>query len=511
MKLKARIFALVLIITVGCNSTGHEHDNAHDHHSSNDSHHPHKGADDTPEHDLVVQSTIWTDQLELFVEYPALVAGKQSRFAIHFTRLENHQPVTEGSVKVSLIQENMSIQQTVDRPKSPGLFTPDIRPNESGEYLLVFELNAPGLSQRIEAGSVMVFSDDGAAAEYLSTHEQAEPEINFSKEQAWNTKFQTAPVRSDTLFGMVKLAGKWMSNPETQRTLNAGTTGNVMFAVPGLVEGVAVSQGQVLMQISGEGMNVSSIESDVRKAKAVFDQAKNEYDRKNELHELKIVPTAEFEEVTKRYELAEANYQQLLKNYSTKGIAIRAPFDGYIKRLTIENGAFAKEGQALMVIGSGKSKMIETAVAPSMRSTITETKKIWIMQPGKERLVEGEVISVGKNVTSENPLLPVFIEIKSPIDAVEGSFVEVQLGHSNGQVGLMIPKDALLEEFGTYKVIVQTGGESFEIRSIEIGAFNGNQVNVIRGLAANEWVVTKGSYQVKMASMSGIPEHGHSH
>ena len=41
---------------------------------------------------------------------------------------------------------------------------------------------------------------------------------------------------------------------------------------------------------------------------------------------------------------------------------------------------------------------------------------------------------------------------------------------------------------------------------------NGKQVQVLSGLTEGERVVTKGAYQVKMASLGGsVPAHGHSH
>ena len=48
--------------------------------------------------------TIWTDKTELFVEFPVLIVGSPSRFAAHFTVLDGHRPVREGSVTVSLIK-----------------------------------------------------------------------------------------------------------------------------------------------------------------------------------------------------------------------------------------------------------------------------------------------------------------------------------------------------------------------------------------------------------------------
>jgi len=479
-----------------------------------DNGHAHDDAEHGHEHgsELSVDTTIWTSEVELFVEYPAFVVGHSSQFAAHFTRLKGHQPVKEGSVTVSLIDGKKGIRHSVEKPSSPGIFTPALQPQKVGKYQLLFELKAPGLNQRIDAGMVEVYPDDEAVAEALSKRDQSEPEIGFLKEQAWKIDFQTAPVTKDTVYGTLKLAGKWMPEPGTQRTLNAGSSGNVLFEMPGMVAGIPVKKGQVLMRISGEELNVNSIESEIRKAKADFEQAKSEYQRKKELHELEVVPDAEFEQVENRFEIAQANYHQLLKNYGANGVAIRAPFDGYIKQISVENGAFANAGHPLLTVGSELTSMIRATTAPENRELVMQTKKVWVMDNGKALAVNGEVVSVGRDVSDDNPMLPVFIKVETPSQVVEGSLAEVHLGYTSGQTGLVIPKAALLEDFGTYKVIVQTGGEAFEMRPVNVGAFNGNQVSITEGLRADEWVVTEGAYQVKMASMSGsAPAHGHAH
>ena len=46
--------------------------------------------------------TRWTAKTELFAEYPALVVGQTSRFAIHLTTLEPFKAVTEGAMDVQL-------------------------------------------------------------------------------------------------------------------------------------------------------------------------------------------------------------------------------------------------------------------------------------------------------------------------------------------------------------------------------------------------------------------------
>jgi len=79
-------------------------------------------------------------------------------------------------------------------------------------------------------------------------------------------------------------------------------------------------------------------------------------------------------------------------------------------------------------------------------------------------------------------------------------------------VSVVIPENCLLENYGSYSIIVQLSGETFERRTVNIGKQNGKLVEITKGLREDEMVVSVGAFQVKMASMSGqAPAHGHAH
>ena len=49
-------------------------------------------------------------------------------------------------------------------------------------------------------------------------------------------------------------------------------------------------------------------------------------------------------------------------------------------------------------------------------------------------------------------------------------------------------------------------------RELELGINDGIDIEVISGIKENERVVSKGAYQIKLATMSGeMPSHGHAH
>jgi len=462
-----------------------------------------------------LSETIWTDETELFVEFPALVVGNGSKFAAHFTVLDKHQPVREGSVTVSLIKDGQGIRNTVDAPTSPGIFSPSIQPKEAGNYQLVFELTTPDYSDKIMIDNVKVYANADEAIEVLGTEEE-DGSISFLKEQAWKIDFQTAPVISGKIYDVINTSGVWMPSPGSTKSLAAKSNGVVDFKVNSLTEGTAVKQGQLLMSLNSQGLASNNLSTDIASAKAKFQQAKSEYERKKELYESKIVPKSEFEKVESSFEIAKANYQSLVSGVSGGSKQIRAPFDGFIKSITVSNGDYVEQGVALVTVGTHQSRVLKAQLAPNYGLTMGNVQGIWYQDNDNQWKdvtdAEGKILSIGKDVERENPLISVFAEVNATVDMPIGSLTPVQIAMGNATQNTMIPVSALLEDYGSYSVMVQLSGESFERRPVKIGKRNGENVEILQGLQVGEVVVTTGAYQVKMASMSGsTPAHGHEH
>jgi multidrug efflux pump subunit AcrA (membrane-fusion protein) len=78
--------------------------------------------------------------------------------------------------------------------------------------------------------------------------------------------------------------------------------------------------------------------------------------------------------------------------------------------------------------------------------------------------------------------------------------------------GLVVPVEALVDEHGRSVVFVQTGGETFVKRHIELGGQDGTRALVTRGLAEGDRVVVKSPWAVKLAGVNtATPGHGHTH
>src|SRR5687767_15899096 len=77
--------------------------------------------------------TRWTEKTELFAEYPSLVVGQTSRFAIHLTTLEPFKAVNEGTMEVQLRGSDGQVESfSATGPSRPGIFGVDVKPTRAG-------------------------------------------------------------------------------------------------------------------------------------------------------------------------------------------------------------------------------------------------------------------------------------------------------------------------------------------------------------------------------------------
>ena len=116
------------------------------------------------EHTLDVTS--WTQQTELFMEHPPLVAGQTIRFAVHLTKLADFQALNAGrpSIELSPISGGTAVILPGSEPLRPGAFRVEGKLPPAGQYRWALLVNAPGLSDRHDLGSTTVFADEATAS-----------------------------------------------------------------------------------------------------------------------------------------------------------------------------------------------------------------------------------------------------------------------------------------------------------------------------------------------------------
>ena len=503
-------FVIFASLLAGCKDDIHQQGNAEHGHLHGDE--VHTGVRLEP-----LTYTLYTEELELFVEFKPLIVGETSTFAAHFTRLgKNFKAITEGFVIVKLIGNGTQLIDTYGKPSSPGIFRLALTPENAGTYQLLFAIQTNEFFDKLKIPNITVYPDAKAALENQQEQTIGE-EIVYLKEQAWKIEFANIEVKRKPFTEIIKTTGQILPAHGDVTTITAKSKGIITFGNNKKLIGSAVNSGETLFIISGASLTEGNVDAKYKEAKNNYEKSRIDFERVKELVKNNVISQKYFQETELRYKNAQSTFNTIEKNYTVSGHKVTSPIEGYIKNLLVSEGEYVVIGQPIASVFQNR-KLILTAEVPqkyfaklnsisSANFVTAYDKEIYSTES-----LNGKLISYKKNTNNGAYHIPVNFEISNNGRIIPGSYVEVFLKTNVIIDALVIPYSALIEEQGNYFAYVQTSGEGFQKRELEIGTNDGTNVQVLAGIKEGERVVIKGGYQIKLATMSGkIPAHGHEH
>jgi hypothetical protein len=213
-----------------------------------------------------------------------------------------------------------------------------------------------------------------------------------------------------------------------------------------------------------------------------------------------------------RYENAKTLYQNLKRNFSSGWQSVGAPISGYLRQLSVRNGDFVHAGQTMVVVSQNRDLFVKAEVQPKYYAMLSEITSATFRNPatGASYSLEelgGQLVSYGKSVDLQHPLIPVLFQINNTKDWIPGAFVELYIRTQGSQPVITVPRKAILEEMGNHFVYVQLTPEYYEKRQVNIGRTDGARTEILSGLNGSERVVVNGATnvrRVRSASMFGF-------
>ena len=230
-----------------------------------------------------------------------------------------------------------------------------------------------------------------------------------------------------------------------------------------------------------------------------------------------VVSQKYFQEIQLRYKNAQTTFNTIETNYTAGGHKIMSPIQGYIKNVMISEGEHVEIGQPIAIVFQNLKLILKAELPQKYFSKLNSISSANFITANDSKIystdsLNGKLVSYGKSADNNAYYIPVNFEIDNNGEIIPGSFVEVLLKTNVIRDALVIPYSALIEEQENYFAYVQTSGEGFQKRELKIGVNDGMNVQVLAGIKEGERVVTKGAYQIKLATMSGkMPAHGHEH
>jgi cobalt-zinc-cadmium efflux system membrane fusion protein len=349
-------------------------------------------------------------------------------------------------------------------------------------------------------------------------HEHSGSEILFTKEQQAKVDFATEQAKLTAFNQVIKTTAQILPAQTEERILVAKTNGVVSFASQDLLSGKTVSKGQTLLYVNAAGMADNNLAIRFAEAESQYIRTKADYERKQALAEQNIISASDLLQAKTDYQNAEVNYNNLKANFSVGRQAVKADINGFIADVFVQNGAYAAAGQPLVRITNNQRMLIQADVQSKYYKELAGITSANIIVPStKEKHslkdINGKLVSYGKSIDTNHPLIPVTFSIDNKIGLIPGSFVEMYIQLRTVQDAIVVPNEALVEEMGAFFVMIKIEDEEYEKRPIVQGATDGFQTEILSGLAVDEVFVSKGAVYVKLAQSAGaLDAHsGHVH
>jgi len=482
---------------------------------------------DEPE---VLSVTRWTDETELFAEYPPLAVGETSRFAIHLTRLDSFKALTEGRVEVHLRGGTAPVEVfRVDAPSRPGIFGVDVKPAQAGTREMVIVLEASGLNDEHRVGQVDVHTNAEAARAAASKAGEETPGISFLKEQQWSLDFGTALVREQSVRESIRVPARLEARPGGAADVAAPIDGR-LTRVLDVALGTSVSRGQELARllpppaVPGDLPQLQRARAEAQTALAL---ATRDRERAERLTSAGAAPEKRLDEARSAEEQAKARVTAAEASLAQYNVArtggatdaeglfvIRAPVGGVIAQRDAATGANVAAGTILFrVVDASQIHVVgQVPEAQAARARLVSAAEIEV--PGHEgRVPAGRLASLGKVLDPQSRTVPItFTFDNRALGLPVGQAVSLHLLMDTAAPRPVVPAAAVVDDAGRPIVFVQREGETFERRAVTLGARSGDLIQITEGVKSGDRVVTKGAYLVRLASLStSVPAHGHVH
>ena len=279
-------------------------------------------------------------------------------------------------------------------------------------------------------------------------------------------------------------------------------------------DGTAVQKGQTILSLASQSLS----EGDVAlRLKNAYETAQKEYERMKGLVADKIVSEKDFEQARLAYENAKVAYDAVSGKHSSKGVAVTATMSGFLKNILVKEGDYVAVGQPLATISQNNRLVLRADVSEKYYAHLPLMRSAYFKTPYDDQVykldeLNGRFLSYGKSSANNSFYIPVLFEFDNKGAVIPGSFVEVYLLGRPMEGVLSLPHSALVEEQGLFFVYIRLDEDCYKKQEVSLGADNGERVQILSGLKAGDQVVTKGAYQIKLASASNaIPAHTHNH
>ena len=175
---------------------------------------------------------------------------------------------------------------------------------------------------------------------------------------------------------------------------------------------------------------------------------------------------------------------------------IRSPINGFITDRPLYPGEMASAGTPLLTVMDISSVIAKAHIPQDDAAALKPGDKGTMTVPGIDEPIEGKVTIVSPALDPNSTTVEVWFEAKNPKHELKpGTSVQVSLTAQTVSDALVVPVSSLITAAdGTTTVMVAGSDGRAHQKPVKLGIRNGDDVQIVDGVAASDKVVSNGVY-----------------
>jgi RND family efflux transporter MFP subunit len=316
------------------------------------------------------------------------------------------------------------------------------------------------------------------------------------------------PVRYEQVFATGGGRGRTFSG-----AAQAGIESRLSFKVAGTVEAVEASVGDrveegkrlATIDASDYRLRLQEAEAALAQAEAQERNARSNYERTQALYENRNASKKDLDQARAANESATAQVRSSekrleLARLQVRYCTLRAPFEGAVAAVEIEENENVSPGQTVAVLTAGERPEVRVSVPEVLIAQInTGDRSTATFDALPDRTFDATVSEVGVASVGFATTFPVTVRLDEETDEVRpGMAAEVTFRFDPAEGGerILVPPVAVGEDReGRYVFVVMPTEEGLGVaqrRAVEVGELTSEGLEILDGLREGDLVVTAG-------------------
>jgi RND family efflux transporter MFP subunit len=330
--------------------------------------------------------------------------------------------------------------------------------------------------------------------------------LTISPSQAQNKALQkqqpAAVVTQKAVSGEVVPATRFVGTVFFNEEALVATEVNGIVKSYHFTTGQRVTKGQPLVRL-----DTSLLREDLESSQALMQQsatnlqdARKDYNRKKSLFKSGSISEQEhdkamfFMRALEKKVLSQKNTVDKMQLEIDKAV-IRAPFSGVVIERRVNRGEWLSRGDAVASVARTDIMDVRINVPESVYLAVEEKQTFPVQVAGKN--LKGKVYAKVAKGDVATRTFPFLMSVRNPGVLADGMEAEVELPSGPKVQAVLVPRDAVINAFGTLSVFAAVNGKAVMF-PVKIVGYQDNSIGVTAtGLTPGMNVVTKGNERLQ--------------